>query len=152
MRPTRFWESDGPTHALLRAAGLTISNIAHVIFLTQDVSFSKSLGKALPDRIFRQISLGDCTPEVAKRLVLQHLDADIDERDRGVKRPPPSQQREDLVELDGCIQTLGGRLTDLEGLARRIKIGESPTRTYLLTSAHTRRRRERPSYPKRFIP
>jgi hypothetical protein len=41
------------------AAGLTTSNIAHVIFLTNDISYSKSLSKALPDRVFRQISLGD---------------------------------------------------------------------------------------------
>lgn len=41
------------------AASLTTSNIAHVIFLTNDISYSKSLTKALPDRVFRQISLGD---------------------------------------------------------------------------------------------
>lgn len=45
------------------AASLTTSNIAHVIFLTNDISYSKSLTKALPDRVFRQIALGDsmCT-------------------------------------------------------------------------------------------
>ncbi len=48
------------------AAALTTANVAHVIFLTTDVSFSKSLSKALPNRVFRQISLGDCSPEVAK--------------------------------------------------------------------------------------
>ena len=41
------------------AASLTTSNVAHVIFLTNDISYSKSLSKALPDRVFRQISLGD---------------------------------------------------------------------------------------------
>lgn len=41
------------------AAGLTTSNIAHVIFLTNDISYSKSLSKALPDRVFRQIALGE---------------------------------------------------------------------------------------------
>lgn len=49
------------------AARLTTSNIAHVIFLTNDISYSKSLGRALPDRVFRQIALGDITPEVAKK-------------------------------------------------------------------------------------
>lgn len=43
------------------AAGLTTSNSAHVIFLTTDVSFSKSLSKALPDRVFLQISLDSQT-------------------------------------------------------------------------------------------
>lgn len=107
------------------AAGLTTANIAHVIFLTTDVSFSKSLSKALPDRVFRLIALGDTSPEVAKRFVVNHLDADFNEAaTAGELRP--SERREDLRELDGCISTLGGRLTDLEFLARRIKAGETP--------------------------
>ena len=113
------------------AAGLTTGNIAHVIFLTNDVSFSKSLSKALPDRVFRQISLGDCSPEVAKRFVINHLDADAEDNssDNSVEKPlPPSQTRADISELDGCISTLGGRLTDLEFLARRIKSGETPNK------------------------
>jgi hypothetical protein len=109
------------------AAGLTTTNTAHVIFLTTDVSFSKSLSKALPDRVFRQIVLGDCSPEVAKKFVIKHLDADAEEVASGEKRGlTPSQMRTDLDELDGVIQVLGGRLTDLEFLARRIKTGESP--------------------------
>lgn len=104
------------------AAQLTTSNTAHVIFLTNDVSFSKSLSKALPDRVFRQISLGDLTPEVAKRFVLNHLDADAD-----AQPAAPSTAHPDLVkELQTCLPTLGGRLTDLEFLARRLKTGESP--------------------------
>ncbi|KPI35693.1 Mitochondrial escape protein 2 [Cyphellophora attinorum] len=112
------------------AARLTTSNIAHVIFLTTDVSFSKSLSKALPDRVFRTVTLGDCTPEVAKKMVLRHLDADGDDHDKKddseEKKPRPSESRADLDELDSVIQVLGGRLTDLEFLARRIKAGESP--------------------------
>ena len=108
------------------AAGLTTANVAHVVFLTNDVSFSKSLSKALPDRVFRQIALGDCSPEVAKRFVINHLDADADEGGGPEKKPKPSEMREDLAELDDCILTLGGRLTDLEFLARRIKSGETP--------------------------
>lgn len=106
-------------------AYLTTANIAHVIFLTNDVSFSKALSKALPDRVFRQISLGDCSPEVAKRFVISHLDADAKD-DPGNEKNIPSQYRKDLGELDECIETLGGRLTDLEFLARRIKGGETP--------------------------
>ncbi|KAI9894514.1 MAG: mitochondrial escape protein 2 [Vezdaea aestivalis] len=108
-------------------ASLTTQNIAHVIFLTHDVSFSKSLSKALPDRVFRQISLGDCQPETAKRFVLGHLDADPDDAIMVEgKKVLPSQRREDLKELDGSIEQLGGRLTDLEFLARRMKSGETP--------------------------
>lgn len=112
------------------AARLTTSNIAHVMFLTTDVSFSKSLSKALPDRVFRQVTLGDCTPEVAKKMVIRHIDADAEgdesELEDGEKKLTPSQSRSDLDELDGVLGILGGRLTDLEFLARRIKAGESP--------------------------
>lgn len=121
------------------AARLTTSNISHVIFLTHDVSFTKSLSKALPDRVFRQISLQDCSPEVAKRYVINHLDFDdVDEKDKAAVKPDaaaeetvrltPSQRRKDLVELDDVIDQLGGRLTDLENLARRVKAGETPNR------------------------
>ncbi|KAI9792299.1 MAG: mitochondrial escape protein 2 [Peltula sp. TS41687] len=110
------------------AAGLTVSNVAHVIFLTTDVSFSKSLSKALPDRVFRQISLGDCSPGVAKRIVISHLDADADDAGSDAEKLTPSQRRKDLGELDECIGALGGRLTDLEFLARRMKTGESPSK------------------------
>ena len=108
------------------AAGLTVSNIAHVIFLTNDVSFSKSLSKALPDRVFRQISLGDCSPEVAKRFVMNHLDAYTEDGISGEDKLTTSQKRSDLDGLDESLETLGGRLTDLEYLARRIKTGETP--------------------------
>ncbi|KAI4237680.1 MAG: hypothetical protein LQ352_007927, partial [Teloschistes flavicans] len=107
------------------AASLTTANIAHVIFLTNDVSFSKSLSKALPERVFRQISLGDCSREVAKRFVINHLNLDSDE-DASGKKTLPSRDRPDLDELDDSIDILGGRLTDLEFLARRIKTGETP--------------------------
>jgi hypothetical protein len=101
------------------AARLTTSNIAHVIFLTTDVSYSKALGKALPDRVFRVISLGDCSPEVAKRFVINHIDfVDADEQDDECKdedgnKPKASEKRNDLGELDNVIGQLGGRLTEL---------------------------------------
>ena len=117
------------------AAQLTTSSTAHVIFLTNDISFTKSLSKALPDRVFRQIALGDCSPEVAKRYVVNHLDFDAEpdepgenEQDKETKQLTPSQKRQDLRELDECIGQLGGRLTDLEFLARRIKAGETPSK------------------------
>ncbi len=107
------------------AAALTTTNIAHVIFLTDDVSFSKSLSKALPDRVFRQIVLSDCSPETAKRFVMKHLE--IDAEDVAGEQPlSETQSHAHLQELDETIDILGGRLTDLEFLARRIKTGESP--------------------------
>lgn len=144
------------------AASLTTTNIAHVIFLTNDISYSKSLSKALPDRVFRQIALGDISPEVAKRFVITHLDSETstkNEKDGSEEKAlTPSQRREDLRELDGCIEVLGGRLTDLEFLARRLKTGQSPNRAvteiieqsaseilkmYLLTTASSDEGKER---------
>lgn len=81
--------------------------------------------------MFRQISLSDCSPEVAKKFVITHLDADVEddpEPKDGSEKTVPSKSRTDLAELDTCIDLLGGRLTDLEFLARRIKTGETPTK------------------------
>jgi RNA12 protein/RNA recognition motif. (a.k.a. RRM, RBD, or RNP domain) len=107
------------------AAALTTTNIAHVVFLTNDVSFSKSLGKALPNRIFRQIVLSDCSPETAKRFVIKHLEAESEDA-VGEHQVTEAQLQSDFDGLDETISILGGRLTDLEFLARRIKTGESP--------------------------
>lgn len=70
----------------------------------------------------------DCSPEVAKRFVITHLDSDpdINNQEDGSPKLTPSQCRTDLAELDSCIASLGGRLTDLEFFARRIKTGETP--------------------------
>ena len=111
------------------AADLVGGNIAHVIFLTTDVSFAKSLSKALPDRVFRQISLGDLPADAAKRFVVSHLDVepeDVNDDGQIAHKLSATQRREDLSELDDCIESLGGRLTDLEYLARRIRSGEMP--------------------------
>ncbi|KAF5678888.1 mitochondrial escape 2 [Fusarium heterosporum] len=114
------------------AATVVQNNIAHVIFLTTDTAYSKPLDKALPDRLFRTISLGDLAPEVAKNFVLSRLKDQIaaeekvrqemgDEKTKEVLVPRPN-----MLELDHCIDTLGGRLTDLEFLARRLRLGQSP--------------------------
>ncbi|KAK3321227.1 RNA12 protein-domain-containing protein [Cercophora scortea] len=118
------------------AAALVQSNIAHVVFLTNDASYSKSLSKALPDRVFQQVTLGDLSPDVAKKFVLSNLDTearpaaddDSDDDETAKTRPVVSekQRQKDLKELDECIDVLGGRLTDLQILARRLRIGQSP--------------------------
>ncbi|KAF3902056.1 hypothetical protein AA313_de0209727 [Arthrobotrys entomopaga] len=99
------------------AALLVQANVAHVIFMTNDVSFSKQLAKSLPDRVFRTIMLGDASPEAAKRYVLSHIQSGMSE----------DEKSKEIAELDASIDELGGRLTDLEFLARRIRTGEMPT-------------------------
>jgi polyhydroxyalkanoate synthesis regulator phasin len=113
------------------AAALVQSNIAHVIFLTTDPSYSKSLSKSLPDRVFHQVTLGDLSPEEAKHFVISQLEQDdhSTKKDNQDDESPPKtekQHRQDLRELDECIESLGGRLTDLQVLARRLKVGQSP--------------------------
>lgn len=123
------------------AAALVEGNVAHVIFLADDSSFTKSLSHALPDRVFRQLALGDLTPDVAKKFVLSRLDAHVDVDADGKPESEEEKQgqsgadsavedtvrrRQDLAELDQCISILGGRLTDLEFLARRLTSGQSP--------------------------
>lgn len=118
------------------AAALTTANIAHVIFLTSDISFPKSLNKALPDRVFRQIVLTDCSPETAKRFVVKHLESETEDT-AGQQVVAGESLKSDLSELDEIIGILGGRLTDLEFLARRMKSGESPKSTSpALTNIH----------------
>lgn len=104
------------------AAGLTAGNVAHVIFLTTDVSFSKPLSKALPNQVFRTIPLGDCSPEVGRRFVLNHLTGSENEH-------IPSERVKGLEDLDHCISIVGGRVTDLEFMAHRIEAGETPAGT-----------------------
>lgn len=121
------------------AAALVQSNVAHVVFLTNDSSYSKSLSKSLPDRVFRQTALGDLSPDVAKRFVLSHIqndpdtdttdsdsDSDSTSESEEKKKKKPANHLVQLSELDACIGTLGGRLTDLEFLARRLKAGQTP--------------------------
>ncbi|KAI6088964.1 RNA12 protein-domain-containing protein [Hypoxylon rubiginosum] len=116
------------------AANLVQSNIAHVIFLTTDSSYSKSLSKSLPERIFRQAALGDLSPDVAKNFILSHIRSDETAQPKtkeGNSDEPNEKGLElliqpDLTELDECIGVLGGRLTDLEFLARRLKAGQNP--------------------------
>lgn len=107
------------------AATLVQNNIAHVIILTSDGAFSKPLSKALPDRVFRTVSLEDLDREVAKKFVTSRLTEvgagtlpgeDNTDRNKGM----------DLTGLEECIETLGGRLTDLEFLSRRIAAGQTP--------------------------
>ncbi|KAL1955631.1 hypothetical protein VTO42DRAFT_8364 [Malbranchea cinnamomea] len=102
------------------AAALTYSHIARVIFLTTDSGYSKVLSRALPNQMFHQVSLGDCAPDVAKRYVREHLRTHYDTQE--VK----DSEDEYISELDECIETLGGRLTDLDFLVQMMARGERP--------------------------
>lgn len=109
------------------AAVLVQNNVAHVVFLTTDTSYAKPLSKVMPDRVFRQLALGDLSTAVAKKFIASRLEEDDnDGKSKGDDMEKRVIPQADLSELDGCIDVLGGRLTDLEFLARRIKAGQAP--------------------------
>ncbi|GKT87093.1 mitochondrial escape protein 2 [Colletotrichum tofieldiae] len=118
------------------AAAMVQNNVAHVIFLTDDTAYSKSLSKAMPDRVFRQAALGDLSLDVAKKFIVSRLEEDelekvrehSKEADEKTEDVVERREKPDLSELDSAIGILGGRLTDLEYLARRLKGGQSPRR------------------------
>lgn len=113
------------------AASMVQNNVAHVVFLTSDSSYSKSLAKAMPDRVFRTLSLGDLDAGVAKNFVISRLEEDrrreAEEKSHDGEKEAKIHKQIDLSGLDECIETLGGRLTDLEFLARRLKAGQTPS-------------------------
>lgn len=90
------------------------ANIAHVVFLTADTGVVKSLGKSLSDRVLHHAVLGDASPESARNYVLKQVEG------------PDNGNATTLSGLHAAIETVGGSLTELEYLARRIKMGESP--------------------------
>lgn len=73
---------------------------------TQYVSFLLSL--ALPNMPFEHIILTDATLESALEFVYNHLD------------------RDEYPDLIKSVQTIGGRLTDLELFVQKIKSGTTP--------------------------
>lgn len=103
------------------AARLTTEYIAHVIFLTTDVSFAKPLSKALPNQVLRTIPMGDCSLDVGRKFVLNLL-----AYESSVQHQEAQRSTKNLEDLDGCIEVLGGRVSDLEFMAHRIEAGESP--------------------------
>jgi hypothetical protein len=107
---------------------LTESNVAHVIFLTNDVGYSKALAT---DRVLRTVTLSDKDPETAKMYVLRQLEY-IEGEKRKLKSVEEKEKAaaqavaERNLDLDSCIRVLGGRMKDLEGLAQRLAMGVSP--------------------------
>lgn len=99
-------DATGPVYDKLAewAATLVQANIAHVVFLTSDTSYPKALVKAMPDRVFRQIALGDLSPEVAMNYVLSHLA----EQDQEPEEETPAPAQEPTTDGNGTPATPPG--------------------------------------------
>ncbi|CAI5755586.1 unnamed protein product [Candida verbasci] len=93
------------------SSGLIQNNIAHVLVLTSDVGSIQHLNNALPNQVFKDISLSDASMKSSKQYVCDAL-----------KISDTIQNQS----LDDCIQPLGGRMLDLQSFIRRIKSGEEP--------------------------
>lgn len=106
-------KSNSPNDFLYKAiadfAGQLIqSNTAHVIFISSDSGSILHLASALPNQVFKSISLADASQLSAKTYIQKQL--------RG---------SEEVSNLEACVKPLGGRMLDLQAFVRRIKSGES---------------------------
>lgn len=117
------------SHLAEFASILVQANVAHVIFITNDVSFESTLSPALPNHMFKVLKIGDADPQSAKSFVLQQISeanktavADSGSSDKPVTEPKAS----DYPDIDHALHPLGGRMTDLQTFARRIMSGEKP--------------------------
>lgn len=90
------------------AGQLIQSNTAHVIFITLDSGSTLHLTNALPNQVFKSISLADASHQSAKQYVSQQL-----------------KQEKEVSNLDDCLEPIGGRMLDLQAFVRRVKSGES---------------------------
>ncbi|KAF9975836.1 mitochondrial escape protein 2 [Actinomortierella ambigua] len=90
------------------AAVLVENHLAHVVFVTNNVTASKPLAKALPNRTFESVILADATLESAMEFVHKHLD------------------QSEFPTLKKSVETIGGRLTDLELFVQKVKSGMAP--------------------------
>lgn len=115
------------------AAQLIQSNIAHVLVVTDDVGYEGLLNDALPNQIFKLLPVGDANSESARTFVKQQFetakpDAEQNEGGDNNEMPKPKKQETQVSfeGLDEALKPLGGRMTDLQAFARRLKSGETP--------------------------
>ncbi|ORY96952.1 RNA12 protein-domain-containing protein [Syncephalastrum racemosum] len=89
------------------AALLVENEVAHVVFVSSNVSVNKVLSRALPGKSFETIALSDAPPEISLSFVARQLGEDA------VKSEG----------MHGIVSALGGRLTELELLVQKMKMG-----------------------------
>lgn len=90
------------------ASQLIQSNSAHVIFITLDSGSTLHLTSALPNQVFKSISLADASQQSAKQYVTHQL-----------------KSEKHISNLEECLEPIGGRMLDLQAFVRRVKSGES---------------------------
>ncbi|ODQ65664.1 hypothetical protein NADFUDRAFT_46324 [Nadsonia fulvescens var. elongata DSM 6958] len=123
------------------AAGLILSDTAHVIFVTDEVGFTNLLGHALPSRVIKGAYVGDAGIRGSRRFIEEQLKVSSNQVDQNSfsKLHLSSRNYEDetvvdsdetvvkiIREIDDYLIPLGGRMTDLQSFVRRLKAGDTP--------------------------
>ncbi|CAO3589006.1 unnamed protein product [Absidia cylindrospora] len=99
-----LWEDLADWAALLVKNGL-----AHVVFVSSNVSTGKVLAKALPGKSFSMVNLLDAPPEVSLQFLSHHLG-----------------EEQITDELYDIVEALGGRLNELELFVQKLKMNIPP--------------------------
>lgn len=101
------------------AANLVQLNIAHVIFITDDIGSVQELITALPTSPLKRIVLSDAS-EVASDVFVKHALAKEKKVDFEKYKP----------ELEQYTVLLGGRMRDLQMFVRRLNSGDTPKEAF----------------------
>lgn len=114
------------------AASAVTANIAHVVIISNDITFDKTLSVALPNHLFKVLTIGDADPQSAKSFVLQQILEANKTAEPAIGEDEPKEvaapKASDYPGLDSALKPIGGRMTDLQSFARRIMSGEAPQR------------------------
>lgn len=107
------------------ASNLVQLNIAHVIFITDDVGSLQELVTSLPTSPLKRVVLSDASP-TASQLYVKHAIKLSPDGQNNNKEEETEISKEMEMELDTYSVKLGGRMRDLQMFVRRIKSGDSP--------------------------
>lgn len=110
----------------LWAASLVTLDIAHVIFITDDVGSIQLLSNALPTSPLRRTILSDATTSAAENYVWSKIYEPLKDADDKKKDESESEKAPDTTDLFKYTAMLGGRMLDLQMFVRRIQGGDSP--------------------------
>lgn len=96
------------------SASLIQSNLGHVVFITNDIGSLSHLNQALPNQVFKVLSLNDANEKGSYNYVMNQL------------KDLTRYEKFDSSLISKCLKPLGGRMLDLQSFIRRVRSGESP--------------------------
>lgn len=109
---------------------LVTMNLAHVVFLVDDISPLPVLTEALPDQVFKMLVLSDASKSSSTEYVLGHLNAEdaleVVKKEEGEQEIEKVTRRYAYSDIEKALEPIGGRMLDLQSFVRRVKSGESP--------------------------